>query len=109
MSDENILLNCTGFEWDKHNSEKIWVKHKVSPSESEQIFFNLPLIVTDAVKHSEKENRFYALGHTDTNRLLFVVFTIRSNNIRIISARNMSRKERKVYQSYEKEDSEIQE
>ncbi len=101
----NILLNCTGFEWDKHNSEKIWIKHKVSPFESEQIFFNLPLIVADAVKHSEKENRFCALGHTDTNRLLFMVFTVRGKNIRIISARNMSRKERKVYLSYEKEDS----
>ncbi len=101
MRESDILLNCTGFEWDKHNSEKIWLKHKVSPTESEQIFFNLPLIVADAVKHSEKENRFYALGHTDTNRLLFVVFTVRGKNIRIISARNMSRKERKVYQLYE--------
>jgi uncharacterized protein len=64
----------------------------------------LPLIVADDAKHSGKENRFYALGHTDTNRMLFVVFTVRgNNNIRIISARNMSRKERKVYQSYEKE------
>jgi hypothetical protein len=101
LHESDILLNCTGFEWDKHNSEKIWFKHKVSPTESEQIFFNLPLIVADAVKHSGKENRFYALGHTDTNRLLFVVFTVRGKNIRIISARNMSRKERKVYQLYE--------
>lgn len=101
MHESDILLNCTGFEWDKHNSEKIWLKHKVSPTESEQIFFNLPLIVADAVKHSGKENRFYALGHTDTNRLLFMVFTVRGKNIRIISARNMSRKEREVYQLYE--------
>lgn len=101
MRESDILLNCTGFGWDKHNSEKIWLKHKVSPPESEQIFFNLPLIVADAVKHSGKENRFYVLGHTDTNRLLFVVFTVRGKNIRIISARNMSRKERKVYQLYE--------
>ena len=105
MSDENILSNCTGFDWDKHNSEKIWTNHRVSPSESEQIFFNLPLVITDAVKYAGDENRLYALGRTNTNRLLFVVFTIRGKNIRIISARNMSRKERKVYLAYEKENS----
>ena len=42
MSNVKLLFGCTGFEWDKHNSEKIWIKHEVSPSESEQIFFNLP-------------------------------------------------------------------
>jgi hypothetical protein len=81
----------------------------MSPSECEQIFFNLPLVVADDVKHSERENRFYALRRTDTNRLLFVVFTVRKNKIRVISARDMNRKERRVYQSYEKEDTEIQE
>jgi uncharacterized DUF497 family protein len=45
-------------------------------------------------KHSQKETRFFALGHTDSGRLLFVVFTIRNNLIRVISARNMNRKER---------------
>ena len=92
-----------GFKWDKHNSKKIWIKHKVSSSEGEQIFFNLPLVVTDTIKHLGRENRFYALGRTDANRYLFVAFTVRANNIRIISARDMSRKERKVYKSHEKE------
>ena len=103
MSDVKLLFDCTGFEWDKHNSEKIWAKHKVSPSESEQIFFNLPVVVADAVKHSGKENRYYALGRTDANRQLFVVFIVRAKNIRLISARDMSRKERKVYKLHEKE------
>jgi hypothetical protein len=101
------LHNCTGFEWDNHNAAKIWSKHHVSPSECEQIFFNLPLIVADDEKHSEKEKRYYVLGHTDTGRLLFAVFTIRGDKIRVISARDMSRKERKVYKSYEKENPEI--
>ncbi|HDH04333.1 MAG TPA: BrnT family toxin [Nitrospirae bacterium] len=103
MSAVKFLFDCTGFEWDKHNSEKIWLKHNVSPSESEQVFFNLPLVGADVEKHSARENRHYALGHTDLNRQLFVVFTVRANKIRIISARDMSRKERKVYKSHEKE------
>ncbi|MBT3878818.1 MAG: BrnT family toxin [Candidatus Scalindua sp.] len=103
MSNVKLLFGCTGFEWDKHNSEKIWIKHEVSPSESEQIFFNLPLVVADSVKHSGVENRFYALGRTDANRQLFVAFTVRANNIRIISSRDMSYNERKVYKSHEKE------
>ena len=99
----DILSKCSEFEWDKHNAEKIWIKHNVTLSECEQIFFNLPLVVTDDIKHSESENRFYALGQTDAGRLLFLVFTVRKNRIRVISARNMNRKEKKEYQSYEKE------
>lgn len=63
----------------------------------------LPIVVTDDVKHSHQENRYYALGHKDTDRLLFIVFTIRIKKIRVISARNMSRKEREVYHLHEKE------
>ena len=107
MGDYKDLLNCTGFEWDKNNANKIWSKHQVAPSECEQIFFNLPLIIEDDEKHSKKEKRYYALGRTDIDRLLFIAFTIRKDRIRIISARNMSRKERKVYQSYEKENPKI--
>ena len=99
----DLLANCTGFEWDSHNAEKIWLKHQVSLSECEQIFFNLPMIVSDDVKHSGQENRFFALGQTDAERLLFVVFTVRNNKIRVISARDMNRKERRVYQSHEEE------
>ena len=95
------LQKCTGFEWDEHNAEKNWQKHGVTPSECEEFFFNRPLVVADDVRHSEKENRFYALGHTDGSRMLFVVFAVRRDKIRVISARDMNRKERKVYQSHE--------
>jgi len=104
-----ILLKCVGFEWDKYNSDKNWLKHRVSPAECEQFFFNCPLFVTDDVKHSGKEKRFYALGNTDTGRLLFIVFTIRHDRIRVISARDLNHKERKVYQSHEKKDTKVQE
>ncbi|MBI4042171.1 MAG: BrnT family toxin [Deltaproteobacteria bacterium] len=99
--DISNLLQCVGFEWDKHNAVKIWEKHQVSPSECEELFFNRPLVVVDDFKHSERENRYYALGHTDGGRMLFVAFTVRQKLIRLISARDMDRKERKVYQSYE--------
>jgi uncharacterized DUF497 family protein len=91
------LLNCTGFDWNTGNIEKIWTKHKTSPFECEQVFFNEPLLANIDTKHSQQEERYYVLGQTDKKRLLFVVFTIRSNLIRIISARDMSRKERQVY------------
>ena len=101
------LSECSGLEWDEGNSEKNWTKHRVSRSECEQVFFNLPLVVTDDPKHSQYEERHFALGQTDTGRGLFVVFTIRNNAIRVISARDMSRAERRVYD--EKEDPEIRE
>src|SRR5215210_4273426 len=99
MSNINLLLECTGFDWDEANLEKNWINHKVTTAECEQIFFNLPLVVSDDVKHSQKESRFYALGQTDAGRLLFLIFTIRLKLIRVISARDMNRRERKVYQS----------
>lgn len=101
----DILVRCTGFEWDDHNSEKNWIKHGVTPSECEEIFFNRPLIVLDDAQHSKNERRFYSLGRTEIGRLLFVVFAIRKDKIRVISARDMSRKERKEYQSHEEKGS----
>jgi len=92
-----ILHQCRGFDWDKGNIDKNWLKHKVSPSECEQIFFNRPIVIQDDIIHSKTEKRFYALGKTDMKRILFIAFTVRNNLIRVISARDMSRKERRVY------------
>ncbi|MFH1618332.1 MAG: BrnT family toxin [bacterium] len=94
---------CTGFDWDKANSEKNWLKHKVTPFECEQIFLNHPIIVAPDKAHSQKETRLYALGQTDMERPLFVVFAIRKNLVRIISARDMSRREKEVHNSHEEE------
>ncbi len=104
----HILAKCSGFEWDEHNSEKIKRRHDVTPVECEQVFFNLPVIAGDDEKHSETENRFYVLGQTDSRRLLFLVFTVRKDKLRVISARDMNKKERRAYQTHE-EDSPVQE
>lgn len=91
------LSSLNGFEWDEGNQIKNWIKHQVSPSECEEVFFNLPLLLADDVQHSQEEKRFYVLGQTNAERKLFISFTNRTNKIRVISARDMSRKERQVY------------
>ena len=96
---KTILKECTGFEWDNGNIDKNRTKHDVSPVESEQIFFNTPLLVHDDTLHSVEGKRYYALGKTNTGRRLFIVFTLRKSLIRIISARDMSRKERRIYEN----------
>ena len=92
------LAKITGFNWDEGNARKN-EKHDVSTAESEQIFFNEPLLLLEDPKHSDLELRFHALGRTDEGRLLHVTFTLREagKNIRVISARDMHRKERHIY------------
>ena len=92
-----LLYECVGFDWDDGNINKNWLKHKVSAAEAEQIFFNHPLIIQSDRMHSKKEKRFYALGKTDSRRALFIAFSVRKNLVRVISARDMNRKERMVY------------
>lgn len=93
-----LLADCVGFQWDTGNTDKNWLSHQVQWSECEEIFFNEPLVVALDTAHSLVETRFYALGATDNGRRLFVVFTIREKLIRVISARDMNRRERKAYE-----------
>ena len=92
-----LLSNINGFDWDEGNIDKNEITHSVRWTECEQIFFNTPLLVLKAGKHPSSEKRYYAFGKTDEGRLLTVVFTVRDNKIRVISARNMSEKERRRY------------
>ena len=92
------LDGCVGFEWDAGDRDKNWQTHRVTDFESEQVFFNVPLIVLEDVAHSRSEPRFYTLGQTDAGCLLFVVFTIRDELVRVISAREMTRREARRYQ-----------
>ena len=93
------LTRITGFDWDEGNARKN-EKHGVSMAEAEQVFFNAPLLLLEDLKHSGREPRFHALGQTDDRRLLHITFTLRhaGEKIRVISARNMHRKERVSYE-----------
>ncbi|MCP5277665.1 MAG: BrnT family toxin [Thiobacillus sp.] len=89
----------TGFDWDSGNARKN-EKHGVTAAEAEQVFFNQPLLLLEDMKHSLDEPRFHALGHTHDGRLLHLTFTLRheGTSIRVISARDMHRKERAIYE-----------
>ena len=117
MFDLNAI---TGFDWDKGNKQKNWEKHGVDFHSSalltegrtqsvaernkrtflecEEVFFNRPLMVGDDSKYSIQENRYFVLGRSNAGRTLFLVITVRSDRVRVISARDQSRKERQVYE-----------
>jgi uncharacterized protein len=93
-------LGQLGFDWDQGNSTKSLDKHDVSPLEAEQVFVDPRVLVLVDDKHSGEEPRFHAFGRTAAGRRLQVSFTLRQNEtlIRVISARNMSRRERARYE-----------
>ena len=93
----DILYACDGFEWDEGNSDKNWYLHQVNNEECEEIFFNQPLIIAADGKHSQQEQRYYALGRTNQDRWLFIAFTVRVHLIRVISARDMNQRETTHY------------
>jgi uncharacterized DUF497 family protein len=92
------LDGCTGFDWDEGNLEKNWQNHRVPFWEAEEVFFNDPLLVRTDREHSASEARYLALGQADSGRGLFISFTIRGELIRVISARDMTRKELRAYE-----------
>jgi uncharacterized protein len=89
-----------GFEWDVGNIIKNLLKHFVTTDECEELFFNHPHFVVKDEKHSTQEERFQAFGFTNGKRLLHLTFTLRNNKIRVISARPMSKGERKIYEQF---------
>jgi uncharacterized DUF497 family protein len=94
------LKRIVGFDWNHGNSRKSSDKHDLTQAEAERVFFNEPLIVANDIAHSGAEPRHHALGRTEGSRLLHVTFTLRleATLIRVISARDMSRKERLRYE-----------
>ena len=93
------LERIIGFDWDDGNARKN-EKHGVEQAEAEEVFFNQPLLMLDDLRHRDQEARFHALGKTLDGRLLHVTFTLRGDDtlIRVISARDMHRKEKSVYE-----------
>ncbi|MEK7818201.1 MAG: BrnT family toxin [Bacteroidota bacterium] len=92
-----LHANIIGFDWDKGNKDKNLTLHKVGWWECEEVFFNYPLYLFPDIKHCENEERFFAFGFCNSNRLLIIVFTVRQKKIRVISARDMNKKERNMY------------
>jgi uncharacterized DUF497 family protein len=94
-----VLPDPIAFEWDDGNADKNRRRHGVLGSECEEVFGGPPLLLAEDLAHSVTESRWFALGRTRTGRSLFVAFTIRRNRIRVVSARDMSRKERSTYEA----------
>ena len=86
------------FQWDKGNANKNFYKHSITDTECEEVFFDSKKVISKDIFHSRKEPRHILLGQTKAGRLLYTVFTIRNNKIRIISSRDINKKERKLYE-----------
>ena len=96
---KETFSGIVGFDWDDGNRDKNRLKHDVLNGECEEVFFNRPFIILDDAKHSKKEKRSAAFGITDGGRELTVVFTRRGDLIRVISARDMNRREKRFYEA----------
>ena len=96
------LSKIVEFDWDKGNLDKSYRKHGIIPKETEEVFVSEEFFVIHDIKHSQTETRFIGLGQTTTGKKLLVIFTMRQNKIRIISARRIHRKEVDRYEKAEK-------
>ena len=93
-----VIKNVIGFDWDNGNKGKNFLKHKIKDEECEEVFFDYNKKISKDKIHSGKEERYVLIGKTKKQRLIFLVFTIRKNNIRVISARDLNKKEYKLYE-----------
>lgn len=98
---------CKSFDWDEGNTNKNWDKHRVHHLECEEIFFNEPIVTKVEKRGVSQEERLSALAVTNEGRFLFVVFTMRRGRTRVVSARDMNKKEGKIYHEKIRKDTEI--
>lgn len=89
------------FEWDQGNSEKNVRKHGVANREAEEAVTNKPTFLFVGERHSQNETRYGLYGKTDQGRRLSIVCTIRKGAVRIITVRDMSKKEKSSYEKIE--------
>ena len=90
-------VKVIGFEWDDANIEHI-ARHKVLPGEAEEVFFDKNNVQHEDLEHSTVEKRLLIIGKTEKERLLYQIFTIRRNKIRVISSRDINKKEVQLYE-----------
>lgn len=86
------------FLWDPGNKDKNLIQHKVTNEECEETFFDLNKRILKDDLHSYTEKRYILLGKSKKGRLLFIVFTMRGKKIRIISARDLNKRETYLYE-----------
>ena len=94
-----IYKETVEFIWDSGNENKNYKKHQVTDRECEEVFFDKNKKVSKDSIHSQDEARHILLGDTKFGRLLYTVFTVREGKVRVISSRDMNKKEKKLYQS----------
>ncbi len=95
----NVVMKSLSFSWDNRKNKSNQKKHAVSFEEAQTVFFDENAIEYFDPDHSDGEDRFIMLGLSSRLRILVVCHCIRENDseIRIISARKATKKERKVY------------
>jgi uncharacterized DUF497 family protein len=86
------------FEWDSRKASENRRKHGVTFEESATVFGDPLAVVFKDEDHSIGERREIMIGHSDEHRLLLVSFTERGDKIRIISARNVTKRERRDHE-----------
>lgn len=97
-----ILPEPVTFEWDKGNIDKNLRKHNISDKEAEQVFNDESNFIFEDEKHSGKEMRYGLFGQSGKRRKISIVFTVRHDKVRIITARDMSKRERRSYEEIKK-------
>jgi uncharacterized DUF497 family protein len=93
----DILEEVTGVAWDEGNIEHI-AEHNVTPEEAEELFSDPDNVLSEDIEHSTIEKRFLIIGKTEQGRLLYQIFTRRGESIRVISSRDINKKEVYLYE-----------
>ena len=94
----SLLSGIEGFTWDKGNRDKNFNKHKVTNEECEEAFFDSRKRISGSSRIVDGEERYILVGKTKSERLLFVVFTVRDHELRVISARDLNKREWRLYE-----------
>lgn len=93
----DVFDGVLGFDWDEGNIEHI-AEHEVTPEEAEEVFSDTDNVLDEDDEHSLVEDRFLIIGKTEQGRLLYQIFTRRGEKIRVISSRDINKKEVYLYE-----------